>query len=82
MTWIQLSAGGEILREYDATNRLTAETHREEDSGIDNRTEFSCDVIFIIRVEQKGMKKCEEYLEAPGKREPGLPQFPVSEWFF
>ena len=40
---IQLRAGGEILREYDAANRLIAETHREERSGIDNRTQFGYD---------------------------------------
>ena len=40
---IQLPAGGEILREYDAANRLIAETHREERSGIDNRTQFGYD---------------------------------------
>ena len=43
MTRILLPAGGEILREYDAANRLIAETHREESSGIDNRTQFSYD---------------------------------------
>ena len=43
ITRIQLPAGGEILREYDAANRLIAETHREERSGIDNRTEFGYD---------------------------------------
>ena len=43
MTHIQLPAGGEILREYDAANRLIAETHREERSGIDNRTQFGYD---------------------------------------
>ena len=40
---IQLPAGGELLREYDAANRLIAETHREERSGIDNRTQFGYD---------------------------------------
>ena len=43
ITRIQLPAGGEILREYDAANRLIAETHREERSGIDNRTQFGYD---------------------------------------
>ena len=43
VTHILLPAGGEILREYDAANRLTAETHREEASGIHNRTEFGYD---------------------------------------
>ena len=43
MTHILLPAGGEILREYGAANRLTAETHREEASGIHNRTEFGYD---------------------------------------
>ena len=60
MTRIQLPVGGEILWEYDAANRLTAESHREEASGIDNWTEFGYDVIFIIRVEQKGMIKSEK----------------------
>ncbi|OUP07850.1 hypothetical protein B5F35_13930, partial [Anaeromassilibacillus sp. An200] len=43
MTRILLPEGGEILREYDAANRLTAEIHRETASGIDNRTEFGYD---------------------------------------
>ncbi len=43
ITRIHLPAGGEILREYDAANRLIAETHREERSGIDNRTQFGYD---------------------------------------
>ena len=43
ITRIQLPTGGEILREYDAANRLTAERHREEASGIDNRTQFGYD---------------------------------------
>ena len=43
ITRIQLPAGGEILREYDAANRLIAETHREERSGINNRTQFGYD---------------------------------------
>ena len=43
LTRILLPAGGEVLREYDAANRLTAEVHREAASGIDNRTEFGYD---------------------------------------
>ena len=43
LTRILLPAGGEVLREYDAANRLTAEIHREAASGIDNRTEFGYD---------------------------------------
>ena len=34
---------GRSCRKYDAANRLIAETHREERSGIDNRTQFGYD---------------------------------------
>lgn len=40
---IQTPTGGEILREYDAADRLVSETHREKASGIQNRTLFSYD---------------------------------------
>ena len=40
---IVLPTGGEILREYDAADRLVAETHKEKVSKINNRTEFSYD---------------------------------------
>ena len=43
LTRIQMPTGGEILREYDAVDRLVAETHREKASGIHNRTRFSYD---------------------------------------
>ena len=43
ITRIQTATGGEILREYDAVDRLIAETHREKASGIHNRTLFSYD---------------------------------------
>lgn len=43
ITRIQMPTGGEILREYDAADRLVAETHREKTSGIHNRTLFSYD---------------------------------------
>ena len=43
ITRIQLPGGGEILREYDAANRLIAEEHREKTSGIQNRTQFDYD---------------------------------------
>ena len=43
ITRILLPAGGEILREYDAADRLIAETHKEKASGIQNRTQFSYD---------------------------------------
>jgi RHS repeat-associated protein len=43
LTRIQTPTGGEILREYDAADRLVAETHREKASGIHNRTRFSYD---------------------------------------
>ena len=43
MTRILLPEGGEILREYDAADRLIVEIHREEASGIHNRTQFSYD---------------------------------------
>lgn len=43
ITRILLPAGGEILREYDAADRLIAETHREKASGIHNRTLFAYD---------------------------------------
>ena len=43
ITQIVLPTGGEILREYDAADRLVAETHKEKASKINNRTEFSYD---------------------------------------
>ncbi len=43
ITRIQMPTGGVILREYDAADRLVAETHREKASGIHNRTLFSYD---------------------------------------
>ena len=43
ITRIQTATGGEILREYDAVDRLIAETHREKASGIHNRTLFAYD---------------------------------------
>ena len=43
ITRILLPAGGGILREYDAADRLIAETHKEKASGIQNRTQFSYD---------------------------------------
>lgn len=43
ITRILLPTGGEILREYDAADRLIAETHREKASGIHNRTLFAYD---------------------------------------
>ena len=43
ITRIQTATGGEILREYDAVDRLIAETHREKASGIHNRSLFSYD---------------------------------------
>ena len=43
ITQITLPTGGEILRVYDAADRLVAETHKEKASKINNRTEFSYD---------------------------------------
>lgn len=43
ITQIIMPTGGEILREYDAADRLVAETHKEKASKINNRTEFSYD---------------------------------------
>ena len=40
---IQMPAGGEVFREYDAIDRLTAETHVDKVAGIHNRTEFAYD---------------------------------------
>ena len=60
---IQLPAGGEILREYDAANRLIAETHREERSGIDNRTQFGYDAAGNLTeiTDNQGRKTCIAY---------------------
>src|SRR5699024_5389901 len=38
---IQMPAGGEVFREYDVIDRLTAETHVDKAAGIHNRTEFA-----------------------------------------
>jgi len=43
LTGISLPAGGKVIREYDAANRLIAETHRDKAGGIENRTEFIYD---------------------------------------
>lgn len=43
ITRIVMPTGGEVLREYDAADRLISETHREKASKINNRTEFSYD---------------------------------------
>lgn len=43
LTRIQLPAGGEIRREYDPADRLTAETHIDRAGGIRNRTELRYD---------------------------------------
>lgn len=40
---IQTPTGGQVLREYDAVDRLIAETHIDKAAGIHNRTEFSYD---------------------------------------
>ncbi|MDB7922043.1 hypothetical protein PND94_22735, partial [Flavonifractor plautii] len=60
---IQLPAGGELLREYDAANRLIAETHREERSGIDNRTQFGYDAAGNLTeiTDNQGRKTCIAY---------------------
>ncbi|WP_243002717.1 DUF6531 domain-containing protein, partial [Lachnotalea glycerini] len=42
-TRIQLPSGGEILREYDAADRLITETHKEKKSKIHNTTHFAYD---------------------------------------
>lgn len=42
-TRILLPAGGEILREYDAVDRLIMERHLDKSGGIDNTTRFSYD---------------------------------------
>ncbi|WP_207650876.1 RHS repeat-associated core domain-containing protein [Anaerocolumna jejuensis] len=42
-TQVVLPSGGEILREYDAADRLIKETHREKKSGIHNTTGFAYD---------------------------------------
>lgn len=40
---VLLPAGGEILREYDAVDRLTKERHIDVTGGIDNTTRFAYD---------------------------------------
>ena len=40
---IQTPTGGQVLREYDAVDRLIAETHIDKAAGIHNRTEFAYD---------------------------------------
>ena len=40
---IQTPTGGQVLREYDAVDRLIAETHIDKASGIYNRMEFAYD---------------------------------------
>ena len=40
---IQTPTGGQVLREYDAVDRLIAETHIDKTAGIHNRTEFAYD---------------------------------------
>ena len=42
-TNIRLPEGGEILREYNAADRLIAETHIDKKGGIHNRTGFTYD---------------------------------------
>ena len=42
-TYIRLPEGGEILREYNAADRLIAETHIDKKGGIHNRTGFTYD---------------------------------------
>ncbi len=42
-TRIRLPEGGEVLREYDAADRLIAETHVDKKGGIHNRTELDYD---------------------------------------
>ena len=42
-TNIRLPEGGEILREYNAADRLIAETHIDKKGGIHNRTELTYD---------------------------------------
>lgn len=43
LTRISLPYGAEIRREYDAADRLTAETHLEKKTGIHNTTRFAYD---------------------------------------
>ena len=42
-TRVVLPSGGEILREYDAADRLVKESHTEKRSGINNTTGFAYD---------------------------------------
>ena len=42
-TRIRLPEGGEVLREYDAADRLVSETHVDKKGGINNRTEIGYD---------------------------------------
>lgn len=43
ITRIRTASGYEILREYDACDRLTAEIHRDRNGKINNRSEYSYD---------------------------------------
>ena len=43
ITCIKTPCGGEVLREYDAVDRLISETHIDKAGGIHNRTQFAYD---------------------------------------
>lgn len=60
---IHLPEGGEIMREYDAADQLTAETHIDKKSGIDNRTEFTYDKIgnLVKITDNQGQSTVMEY---------------------
>ena len=62
-TRIRLPEGGEVLREYDAADRLTAETHTDKKSGINNRTEFTYDKAgnTVCITDSRGNKTYREY---------------------
>ena len=62
-TCIHLPEGGEVIREYDAADQLTAETHIDKKSGIDNRIEFTYDKIgnLIKITDNQGQNTTIEY---------------------
>ncbi|RDY30426.1 RHS repeat domain-containing protein [Lachnotalea glycerini] len=62
-TRIQLPSGGEILREYDAADRLITETHKEKKSKIHNTTHFAYDKAgnLIEITDNQGRKTKNEY---------------------
>lgn len=63
MPRIRLPEGGEVLQEYDAADRLIAETHVDKKGGIHNRTELDYDKAgnLICIIDNQGNKTNIEY---------------------